>query len=149
MTAGDPARGRSSYRRGAEAMRAGENWLRANGAPRAGRVMRGHDSDFTGLGDIDGSVEMTISPWDEIGRKAQQAARDAEGKGQSRWVVWKRRRAEPGEAACHPGQWWAITEFQQWWADQRELSELRATVAMYQQEFAKLLDAQLDKGGKP
>lgn len=147
MTAGDAARGRSSYRRGNDAMKAGEDWLRAHGAPRAGRVKRGHDSDFTGLGDIAGSVEMTISPWDEIGRKARQAAADAATKGQARWVVWKRRRAEPGEAAHGPGAWWAVTEFAQWWADQQELSELRATVAMYQQEFAKLLDAQLDQGG--
>lgn len=144
MSPGDPARGRSAYRRGSEAMRAGENWLRANGAPHAGRVMRGHDSDFTGIGPL--AVEMTISPWDEINRKARQAAADADKRGVSRWVVWKRRRSEPGERAYHPGEWWAVTTFEQWWADQQELGELRATVAMYQQEFAKVLDAQLDRG---
>jgi hypothetical protein len=123
-------------------MRLGEDWLRDNGAPHAGRVMRGHDSDFTGLG-IPAGVEMTISPWDEIGGKARQAAGDAAGRGESRWVVWKRRRAEPGERAYGPGQWWAVTEFAQWWQDQLELKELRATVAMYQAEFGRLLDAQL------
>jgi hypothetical protein len=117
-------------------MKAGEDWLRANGAPHAGRVMRGHDSDFTGIGPL--AVEMTISPWDEIGRKARQAASDARGRNLTRWVVWKRRRAEPGETAHGPGQWWAITEFAQWWADQHELITLRTEVEMYRKYVGQL-----------
>jgi hypothetical protein len=133
MTTEMQARGRSSYRRGTEAMREGALWLREHGAPHADRVTRHHASDFTGIGDL--AVEMTVSPWDEIGRKAEQAKKDAEARGIRNWCVWKKRKALAGESKHGPGEWWAVTTFGQWWALHQELDALRAQVKMYREAF--------------
>lgn len=133
MTVENSTKGRSSYRRGREAMSEGAAWLRANGAPHADKTSRHHASDFTGIGDL--AVEMTVSPWDEIGRKAEQARADAEARGIDNWCVWKKRKAAAGESRHGPGAWWCITTFAQWWALHRELAELRSLVATYREHF--------------
>lgn len=124
------ARGRAVKRSGDRTMREGIQWLRQNGAPQASRMASPN------MGDVAGGppavIEITNESWDQIGKKARQAEGDAAIAGVSRWCIWKPRRREPGDTRpMNMGRAWCLTEFAQWWADQRELAELRARVEAY------------------
>jgi hypothetical protein len=111
-------------------MRLAVHWLRQNGAPDAAAVPHAHSSDVTGLGLVRAGIEVTIAGWDEIGKKADQAASDAARRGLDRWCVWKPRRTAPGEPKRSYADAWCITTFGQWWADQQELADLRNRLAV-------------------
>lgn len=74
-------------------------WLRANGWPAAGYEIRNRSSDLIGTWDL--AVECTITGWDKIWIKLNQAWKDADGRGLADFCVWKKRngRIDPGEGA--------------------------------------------------
>lgn len=121
MADDNSARGRKNRAAGAHAMRRAVNWLRDNGARNADRVTRPHSSDIVGVGDM--AIEVTIESWEQIGKKADQAAADAARRGLDTWCVWKPRRG-----VGDMGRAWCVTEFAQWWALQTELADLRMRV---------------------
>jgi hypothetical protein len=121
MTMENEARGRSNRAAGARAMHRAVAWLRAHGAVNADRVTSPHLSDITGIGDM--AVEVTVVDWQQIGKKADQAAADAARRGLDTWCVWKPRRG-----IGDMGRAWCVTEFAQWWRLHQELAELRVNV---------------------
>ena len=123
MTVENEARGRSNRAAGARAMHRAVAWLRVHGAPHADRVRTPHFSDITGIGDM--AVEVTVVDWQQIGKKADQAAADAKRRGLDVWCVWKPRRG-----IGDMGRAWCVTEFRQWWALHQELAELRTKVTV-------------------
>ena len=74
-------------------------WLRANGWPGAGYEIRNRSSDLIGTWDL--AVECTITGWDKIWIKLQQAGKDAFVRGLSDFCVWKKHNgvADPGGGA--------------------------------------------------
>ena len=64
-------------------------WLRANGWPAAGYEIRNRSSDLIGTWDL--AVECTITGWDKIWIKLDQAKRDAAERGLIDYCVWKKR----------------------------------------------------------
>jgi hypothetical protein len=86
-------------------------WLRDSGHfPNAEYVIRNGAGDISGTWDI--SVETTVTTWDKIWIKLDQAKRDAEAKGLRDYVVWKKRTgtADPGDGAVimPAARFWAL-----------------------------------------
>jgi hypothetical protein len=98
--------------------RAGKRWnidcaadLRDNrGFPHAEYVIRNGSGDISGTWDI--NVEATLTTWDKIWIKLDQAARDAKARGLKDYVVWKKRngKADPGAGAIimPAANFWAL-----------------------------------------
>jgi hypothetical protein len=91
---------------GASNRRAGKAWqlacaatLRALGYPSAAYEIRNGASDIIGTGDV--GVECTVTTWDKIWIKLDQAGRDAARRGLDTYCVWKKRAGatDPGEGA--------------------------------------------------
>jgi hypothetical protein len=133
MTMENEARGRSNRAAGARAMRRAVEWLRGHGAPSADRVTSPHFSDITGIGDV--AVEVTVVDWQQIGKKADQAAADAKRRGLDVWCVWKPRRG-----IGDMGRAWCVTEFAQWWRLHQELAELRRQVEILSGAIRKSIE---------
>ena len=74
-------------------------WLRAHGWPGAGYEIRNRSSDLIGTWDL--AVECTITSWDKLWIKLDQAHADAVRRGLSEYVVWKKRNGttDPGRGA--------------------------------------------------
>lgn len=142
MTTENATRGRKNDRAGKTWLRDCARWCRENGAPDATEVIRAYASDLTGLG-VPLAVEATIEPWETTGRKALQAARDAERRKLPYWCIWKPRRAEVGAPKYGPGDGWCITTFAQMWALAREAAELRTKVAALEYAISKMGAKQL------
>ena len=81
--------GRSNRRTGKDAQLGGAAWLRGNGYPNAAYEVRNGASDIIGTGDV--AVEVTVTTWDKIWIKLDQAARDATRRGLDVYCVWKKR----------------------------------------------------------
>jgi hypothetical protein len=129
MTLENSERGRANRRTGKRVQAAGRAWLQAHGAPAAEVTSSGHRGDYvTGIGDI--NVEITVEGWDQIGKKAAQAATDAAELGYTRWLVWKRRRG-----IGDMGQWWAVMQFDQVWDMCQELDRLRRQIDTLREVF--------------
>jgi len=75
------------------------NWLRGHGFPHAEYIVRNGSSDISGTWDI--AVEATVTTWDKIWIKLDQAARDGRNRGLDIWCVWRKRTGatDPGEGA--------------------------------------------------
>jgi hypothetical protein len=91
---------------GASNRRSGKNlqldcaaWLREHGFRHASYEIRNGSSDILGTWDV--AVEVTLTTWDKIWIKLDQAERDARARGLEIWCVWKKRRgrSDPGEGA--------------------------------------------------
>jgi hypothetical protein len=123
MTTENEQRGRSNRRAGKRAMARALEFVRAHGAPNADVVTRYHASDLTGIGDL--AVEVTLEPWQQIAKKADQAAQDAARRGLTDWVIWK-----PRQSVGDFGRAWAVTEVRQYWAMTQELEKARAELAI-------------------
>ena len=97
--------------------RAGKTWqlacaacLRASHYPNAAYEVRNGSSDIIGTGDF--AVEATITTWDKIWIKLDQAGRDAKNRGLTEYGVWKKRagKTDPNEGAMivPAGIFWAM-----------------------------------------
>lgn len=123
MTTENEEQGRSNRRAGKRAQRRGRDWLQDNGCPIAEVTTGPHRGDMvTGIGDL--NIEITVESWEQIGKKADQAASDAAALGYSDWIVWKPRRG-----VGDMGGAWCVTEFRQYWRMRLELERLRRLVA--------------------
>jgi len=91
--------GASNRRNGKHAQLDAAAWLRDHGYPHAAYEVRNGSSDIIGTWDV--AVEVTLTTWDKIWIKLDQAERDAKRRGLDIWCVWKKRRgkADPGEGA--------------------------------------------------
>ena len=103
--------GRSNRRNGKDWQLACAAWLRQEGHyPHASYEVREGASDILGTGDI--AVECTLTTWDKIWLKLDQAARDAKRRGLDNYVVWKKRSGsrDPGLGlVCMPAkQFWPL-----------------------------------------
>jgi hypothetical protein len=134
MTEENSRRGRSNRASGQRALRSGREWLQAHGAGDADYRSEAHSSDYVGVGEL--AIERTTEPWQQIGKKADQAAADARRRGVRLWCVWKPRRgiADQGKA-------WCVTEFAQWWSLYVEVTQLRAQVRQYRAAFGPIKEA--------
>lgn len=96
MTEANARQGRRNQSAGKRWQQDCATWLRANGWPSAGYEIRNRSSDLIGTWDL--AVECTITGWDKIHIKADQAKRDARARGLPWWCVWKKRNgvADPG-----------------------------------------------------
>jgi hypothetical protein len=91
--------GASNRRNGKHAQLDAAAWLRDHGYPHAAYEIRNGVSDILGTWDV--GVEVTLTTWDKIWIKLDQAERDARRRGLDIWCVWKKRRGktDPGEGA--------------------------------------------------
>jgi len=91
--------GASNRRNGKHAQLEAAAWLREHGYPHAAYEVRNGVSDILGTWDV--GVEVTLTTWDKIWIKLDQAERDARRRGLDIWCVWKKRRGktDPGEGA--------------------------------------------------
>lgn len=136
------ARGRSNKRAGDRTMREAIAWLRVNGAPHANKTSSGHMGDVVG-GIGQQVIEITNESWEQIGKKAGQAADDARRLGFPHWCVWKPRRREVGDPAPRGvGEWWCITTPAQWWALQRALADATAKATLYDEIMTRAAASQ-------
>ena len=97
--------GRSNRRNGKDWQLACAAWLRDHGFPHAAYEVREGASDILGTGDV--ATECTLTTWDKIWIKLDQAARDAKRRGLDSYVVWKKRSGtrDPGLGlVCMPAK---------------------------------------------
>lgn len=92
--------GASNRRAGKVWQLACASWLRLSTPFRhAAYEVRNGSSDIIGTWDV--AVEATVTTWDKIWIKLDQAERDAANRGLDIWCVWKKRtgKSDPGEGA--------------------------------------------------
>ena len=112
-------------------------WLNEHGWPGAGYQLRAHSNDLTGTWDL--AVETTITTWDKIWGKLDQARDDARHRHLTDFCVWKKRnRSEvEGRGSADPGKSAVLMTAERFFPLVMRLEELERREMDAEQEFKR------------